>query len=306
MNTARLSALCGLSLLALVAGCDKKAGKVPTGQVVASVNGTDITVHELNSELAQTQAPPEVPRKKVETAVLQRVVERRMLADAARARGLDKNPAFLLTQRRVEDNLLVQALQASVAQKVGVPTREAAQKYMTSHPTLFAGRKIYTIDQIQFLQPKNLADLNLGPLKTMAEVETVLNTAHIEFRRQPATVDSLAVNPKLIAAIDQITARNPNEVFMFADQPQGAPAPVMLINHVTAAKVLPFGGEKAISFAQQLLQRETVQAKLLEEFKSIQTAAKPKITYAEGYAPPPPPPVAPAAAPAAAPAPAAN
>ena len=298
MNMARVSALCGLSMLALVAACDKKTAKAPTGQVVASVNGTDITVHELNSELAQTQAPPEVPRKQIETAVLQRVVERRMLADAARERGLDKNPAFLLTQRRVEDNLLVQALQASVAQKVALPTREAAQKYMDGHPSQFAGRKVYTIDQIQFLRPKNIADLNLGPAKTMGEVESVLSAAHIEYRRQPTTIDSLGVNPQLVGAIEKITARDPNEVFMFADQPQGAPAPVMLVNKVTEAKPMPFSGEKAISFAQQLLQRETIQAKLVDEFKSIQAAAKPKITYAEGYAPPAAPPAKPAAAPA--------
>ncbi len=306
MMNARIPALLGLSLLALTAGCDKKAAKTPTGQVVATVNGTDITVHELNSELAQTQAPPDTPRKVVESVVLQRVVERRMLADAARERGLDKNPNFLLTQRRVDDGLLVQALQASIAQKVTQPTREAAQKYIAAHPSLFADRKVYTIDQIQFLRPKNIAQLNLGPAKTMGEVESVLQGAHIEFRRQPTTVDSLAVNPQLVAAIDKILARNPEEVFMFADQPQGAPAPVMFVNKVTETKVVPFAGEKSISFAQQLLQREQVQEKLTAELKAIQTAAKPKIAYAEGYSPPATPASPTGAAPTAAATPAAK
>ncbi len=287
MMHTKIAALLGLSLIAMTSGCNKFGGnKTPTGQVVATVNGNDITVRELNAELAQTQAPPETPRKTVESVVLARVIERKMLADAARERKLDQNPNFLLTQRKVDDGLLVQALQASIAQKVTPPTREAAEKFIAAHPELFANRKIYTIDQIQFLRPKNIAQLGLGPAKTMNDVEQVLSTANIEFRRQPATVDALAVNPQLTAEIEKITARNPDEVFMFADQPQGAPAPVMVVNKVTSTKIVPFSGEKAISFAQQLLQRQQVQERLVAELKTITAKAKPTITYAKGYGPP--------------------
>lgn len=298
--TNKTAVLLGMSLLALTAGCNKNGAKVPTGQVVATVNGTDITVRELNAELAQTQAPPDTSRKTVESVVLARVIERKMLADAARDRKLDQNPNFLLTQRKVDDGLLVQALQASIAQKVAAPTREAAEKFIGAHPELFANRKIYTIDQIQFLRPKNIAQLGLGPAKTMSDVEQVLTGANVEFRRQPATVDALAVNPQLTAEIEKIMARNPDEVFMFADQPQGAPAPVMIVNKVTSTKIVPFSGEKAISFAQQLLQRQQIQQRLAAEEKTIAAAAKPKITYAKGYGPPVDPAAAPAgAAPAA-------
>ncbi len=86
MMTRKIAALLGLSLLAMTAACNKIGAKAPTGQVVATVNGTDITVRELNAELAQTQAPPDTPRKTVESVVLARVIERRMLADAARER----------------------------------------------------------------------------------------------------------------------------------------------------------------------------------------------------------------------------
>ena len=294
MMTKQISVLLGLSLIAMTAACDKNGAKVPSGQVVATVNGTDITVRELNAELAQTQAPPETPRKTIETVVLARVIERKMLADAARDRKLDQNPNFLLAQRKVDDGLLVQALQASIAQKVQPPTREAAEKFIAVHPELFANRKVYTIDQIQFLRPKNIAQLGLVPAKTMSDVEQVLTAANIEYRRQPATVDALAVNPRLTAEIERITARNPDEVFMFADQPQGAPAPVMVVNKVTSTKLVPFSGEKAIGFAQELLKREQIQQRLVAEEKTIAAAAKPKIAYAKGYGPP----VDPAAGPA--------
>ena len=274
-----------VAALALTTACDKN--KTPSGQVVATVNGQDITVHELNSELQQLRAPANAPKKEVSQVALARVVERRMLADVARKRGLDKNPQFLLAQRRLDDGLLVQSLQSDVARQVPATTREAAQKFIEQNPNLFAERKIFQIDQIQFLRPNNIASLGLGPAKTMADVAQVLNNAKIEFRRAPTQLDALATNPALTTEIMRITARNPEEVFMFADQPQGAPAPVMFVNHVTGVRVEPFIGEKAIAFAQQLLQRLEVQKRLQTDLAKFTAEAKANIKYAAGYSAPP-------------------
>ena len=282
-NRAALAA--GVALLALLGACDSKT-KAPSGQVVVTVNGQDVTVHELNSELQLLRAPADAPRKQVESVALARVVERKMLSDAARKRGLDKNPQYLLAERRVEEGLLVQALQADIAKAVPATTREAAEKFIGENPNLFANRKILTIDQIQFLRPGNIATLGLAPAKTMNDVVGVLTKAKVEFRRAPVQLDALQVNPALTAEVNKILARNPDEVFMFADQPQGAPAPVMYVNHVTATRVEPFIGEKAIAFAQQLLQRVTVQKKLQDSLKAFQAEAKPNIKYAAGYGPP--------------------
>jgi len=302
-NRAGLAAV--VALATLTAACDKTE-KAPTGQVVVTVNGDDVTVHELNSELQLLRAPSTAPRKQVEQVALARVVERKMLADVARERKLDNNPQFLLARRRLEDGLLVQALQTDIAQKVPVTTREAAQKFIGANPLLFAERKIFTIDQIRFLRPENIAQIGLEPAKTMTDVARVLTNAKIRFERAPVQLDALTVNPALIAEIVRITAKNSNEVFMFADQPQGAPAPIMFVNHITGVRVNPFVSEEAIKYAQQLLQRQEIQKRLTSELGKFKTAAKANIKYAAGYAPPPEPKVpARSGAPAAAPTPAA-
>lgn len=315
MNRSKTSLLLGLAMAALLAGCDNKP-KVPTGQVIATINGEDVTIHELNAETSLAQAPPEVPRKTIEAEALQRIIERRVVADVARERKLDKNPNFILQERRAEDILLAQALQADIAAKVPKTTREAAQKYMDEHPDQFAERKIYTIDQIAFLRPPQTALMGMQNATTLEQVQTILKDAGIEYRRQPATLDTLRVDPRLAAEVGKILARNPNEVFLFADQPRGAPAPIMFVNQVTGTKIEPFTGEKAITAAQQFLQRQAVQNKLQADFKSFMDAEKGKITYAQGYGPPAAPkapaaaapvaapPASPAAAPAPAPAPA--
>ncbi len=288
MNLAR-TALLGstAAALLLVAACGDKGGKAPTGQVVATVDGKEVTIHEVNGEIdALPNRGAGAPRKLVESIALARVIERKMLAEEAEKRGLGKNPKFILARERADETLLVQALQADIAQKVPVTTREAAQKFIAENPNVFGDRKIFTLDQIQFLRPANFAALGLKDAKTMADVEKLLIDANIEYRRAPQQVDALTVNPALTAEILKISAASKTEPFMFADQPAGAPAPIIYINLITDTKTQPFTGEKAIGYAQQVLQRQEVQKKLASELKRFDDAAKGKIVYAKDYGPP--------------------
>ena len=282
-----LLASASIALLALSA-CDK-AAKVPEGQVVATVDGTEVTIHELNAELAIIgNRAAGAPRKLLESVALARVIERKMLATEAGTRKLDKNPQFLLAKQRTEEGLLVQALQSEIQTKVPASTREAAQKFVAENPNVFGDRKIFTLDQIQFLRPANIEQLPLKAAKTMGEVEKILVDANIDYRRAPQQLDSLVINPALTTEIVKIAATANGEPFIFSDQPQGAPAPVLYVNTITNTATQPFTGEKAIAYAQNVLQRQDVQKQLAAELKKIQDKYKPKIVYGKGYAAPDP------------------
>jgi EpsD family peptidyl-prolyl cis-trans isomerase len=299
MTSVRIAALAlaGTGILALAA-CGN-SGKLPDGQVVATVNGKDVTIHELNTEigLIPNQGDDSL-RKLVESVALARVIERKMLVQEATKRKLDQNPQFLLAKQRINETLLVQALQGDVQQKVTATPRENAQKFVAQNPQVFADRKIFTLDQIQFLRPANIDELPLKEAKTMGDVEKILVGANIEYRRAPQQLDSLTVNPELTTEIVRLSSMVNPEPFMFADQPEGAPAPIIFINSVTNAKTQPFIGERAITYAQNILQRQEIQKRLGTELKAWTEAYKSKIVYAKGYGPPvfPKTPAAPKAA----------
>jgi EpsD family peptidyl-prolyl cis-trans isomerase len=272
----------------VLAGCDK-GPKVPDGQVVATVDGAEVTIRELNAEMATIgNRAAGVPPKLVEQLALARVVERKMLANEARKLDLDKSPEFLLTRERTNEGLLVQALQSSIQAKVQPTPRESAQKFVSENPQVFGDRKIFTLDQIQFLRPANIDQLPLKDAKTMAEVERVLIDANIEFRRAPQQLDTLSINPSLTTEIVKIAASGTSEPFIFSDQPAGAPAPVLYVNNITNTETKPFIGERAIAYAQNVLQRQEVQKQLAAELKKLQDSYKPKIVYAKGYSAPDP------------------
>lgn len=289
MQSNRFRSLLTVGLIALVvAGCGDKKGDAPAGQVVAQVKGEDVTIHELNAEIQASNFPPSVPRKQAEQQALQNIVTRRLLMDAAKERKLDQNPQYLLQQRRAGEVILVQTLAREIAQKLPPVTQDDARRFMRENPNMFEQRKILVLDQIQFLRPANIDKLGLQGAKTMADVIAVLQKNNIEFRRGTAALDALQTAPEFMNEVLGLYARNPQEVFMFANQPQGAPAPIMLVNQVREVRTEPFTGDRAMQFAQNLLQQTRVNTALQDQVNSVRKAAEKDISYQPGYAPPAP------------------
>ncbi|MCG2840240.1 hypothetical protein L6Q21_04500 [Sandaracinobacter sp. RS1-74] len=282
-----------LSVAALaLAGCEKlgiggKGDSKPTGPVVAKLDGEEITALEVNAELQGTNIPPTMTRRDAEKVALNNIITRRMLSKSSAERGLDKKPEFFLQQRRMEEQLKVQALARDIASKVVAPTRDEADKFMQENPFLFAERKFFILDQIQFLRPDNIAQLGFEDAKTMAEVEAILNANKIPFRRQPASLDSLGANPTFVKEVTKVLQTNPNELFMFASRPQGAPAPVVLVNQVKESRLQPFTGDKAREYATNYLRNERIQNALKAEVEKQQKSQQERVVFQPGWEPTP-------------------
>jgi EpsD family peptidyl-prolyl cis-trans isomerase len=277
--------------LALV-GCGKKGaeGELEKGQVVATVDGKDITVHELNAELQGAQVPANISpdqRKQLEQGALQQVVNRRILADIARERGLDKTPMYLLQERRAEEQILVQMLQRQMSAAVKQPTQAEIDTFMAQNPDLFAERKIFTVDQIQFEMPRDPQVLRkYQPLKTMDEVEAMLKQDGLQYRRAPSKLDVATANPDLV---QQVLKMPKDDIFLI---PAGR---VMVANKITDAQVQPLTGPQAQQFATALLQQRRFQDLLKRDLEPKVKKAEGEVKYQAGFGP-----AKPAAAPAAA------
>lgn len=257
----------------------------PTGQVVARIDGEEVTQLEVNAELQGATIPPNMNRRDAEKMALNNIVTRRMLANVAKEREVDKKPEFLLQERRMQEQLRVQTLARDIAAKVVTPTRDEANIFIEANPAMFAERKFFIMDQIQFLRPENVEKLGFEQAKTMAEVEAILNANKIQFRRQPASLDALSANPDFVKQVSTVLAKNPNELFMFATRPQGAPAPVIVVNQVKETRVQPFTGDKAREFAVNYLRNERIQKALKTEVEGQQKQVAQRVVFQEGWEP---------------------
>ncbi len=284
LSSVSLIALTSLSLA--LAGCQKKA----EGQVVAVVNGEEITLTELNSEIADLNVPANADKERVRAEVLEKMVERRLLAQSAKDAGLDRDPAYVSQERRMKERLLVSMYGQKAFETVQVPDAAKVDQYISSHPALFSDRTRYKLDQIQFPAPADLTRLReLDSAKTMGDVVAWLNKAGIEFRRGAGTLDSAVVPPETMKRIRDLP---PGEPFIVPGGDR------IMVSVITGSEPVALTPEQARPLATQAIRQEELNK--IGQTRLAEAKAKAKIEYQAGYEP------AAKAADGATPAPAAN
>lgn len=270
--------------------------KAPSGQVVATVDGEEITLSELRAELAGAAAPPSPQAAKLmEEAALRQIIIRHIMAKAAHDQELDKTPAFAIEKARANQGLLTQALQRQIASTSPAPSRADAEAYVAAHPSMFAERKLLTVDQIRMARPKSEADLKeFLPLKTLPEFEALLNQKGIQFQRTAAVIDTGSTDPNMVAQIEKLP---PGEVFM-------VPANGMVLaNQIRDSRSAPFTGDVAVNYAMGVMRSQRVQEAVSKGVENLIKSKAASVKYNDSYKPTHPligpSPKAPAAAPAA-------
>ena len=260
-------------LLAGLSACGREA----TGQVAAVVNDEEITLQEINAEIASLQIPDSADKKAVQQQALQRIVERRLLAQEAVADGLNSGQEYLIREQQLRDNLLVQLLGERVERTTNPPQPAELDRYIADNPSMFQDRKIYAVDRIQFPAPTDLNSLK--PLEndhSIAAVATRLNGMGIKFRRDQGEIDSAAIGPDRLKQLLALPAGEP-----FVAPENG----VVTIGVLTGERTAPLTGEEARALALRALQSQKVNNSVRQRLEQART--KSEITYQSGFAPAP-------------------
>jgi peptidyl-prolyl cis-trans isomerase C len=258
-------------LLFAATGCQKKA----EGQVVAVVNGEEITQQDLNAELQGAQIPPEADKKAIMAQLLQRVIDRKLLVQKAKAEGIDKTPAYLEQMRRAEEMLAINLLTSKAAKTIALPDTGSVSNFITANPTLFNGRKSYDVDQIIFAPPGNAAVLKqLEPAHSLDAVAATLTTANVQFARAKGKLDTAMIPPD---AASKIGTLPPGEPFIMPENGQ------LVARVITSEQATPTPVQQANPAAVELLRRQAI-AKVMQK-QLTDSRASAKIDYQTGFAP---------------------
>ncbi|MFZ5720240.1 MAG: hypothetical protein ACOY5Y_12355 [Pseudomonadota bacterium] len=270
------SAVAALAL----SGCDqiKKlagGGGAPAGQVVATVDGEEITTLQLRSEMGGFGSRDPEVMKAAQQQALQRIILRKLLAQEAREQKLDKGADYTIQVERGQETLLAQLYQRKLAAGIKQPTRAEAESYITNNPNRFANRKVLFVDQI-IAAPNKIDPERLRPLKTFGEVKALLDAEGVQYQENAVTLDTLSANPRLVEGVTNLP---PGEIFVI---PQGGS---MVFNQVAASRPVPFRGDTAIAYATNQLRSERAREIVSKKVESLRKAAEPEITYNPAYKP---------------------
>jgi EpsD family peptidyl-prolyl cis-trans isomerase len=252
-------------LSAALAGCGTPA---PKGQVLATVNGREVTGQDLLAEQRASGVQDGGDRR----VLLQRVVSRVLLAQAAHARKLDTYPGYPSDVARVQEEFLAQKTLRSVVKPPLASTAAQVTEFMGSHPYMFASRMNIQLDEIRFQTGDGLK--SLSGLNEMQAVVSRLKSLNTAFNRQTRTIDTAQLPP---VVADQLAKTTIGELRLF--QKDGVGVGVVVL----ARSPLILASDQQQTMARRLLAEGMVQGQADNELTRLRGLAK--IAYQPGYAP---------------------
>jgi peptidyl-prolyl cis-trans isomerase C len=264
-------ALSAVAALLVLGGCDKKPG----GQVVAVVGNEEITQQELRAE-AMTAAPGTAQDfEAAAPALLQRVIERNLLAEYARDQGLDRGPEYVARRRQLEQTLLASLAARKLAGEPKAPSEAEVRKFMADAPTWFAGRERLTLDQLSFPTPADQSQIKaLTELNSVDAIFEKLRTDGVKVSRGRTVLDTGSIDPFVGK---QIVALPNGEIFDLSTNG------TTFIGTIVARAPNPTPADQAVQAASDALVRGKSGKTVSDKVAELRKAAK--ITYAPAYQP---------------------
>lgn len=173
-------------LVGTVAGCGEK---VPEGQVVAVVNGEEVTRRNLAGEPQDGALAESEGGQAAIAAVLNGVIDRKLAVAEAHRLALDRTPQYVAQAKRLEEVMLSRTLFDRWATEVPKPNPRAIADFIARNPQRFDGRKLFLVDRIDSALDQDQSAA-LAPLNTNDEVVAYLKSQSKPFRRSRSVVDS--------------------------------------------------------------------------------------------------------------------
>jgi peptidyl-prolyl cis-trans isomerase C len=247
-------------------------GAPPKGQVLAVVNGQEVTGQDLAAEARATAGKGSQTRQ----AVLQRVIARVLLAQAAHADKLDRYPGYPSDVARLQQDFVAQKMVKAVVKAPANPAPAQETSFIDAHPNIFKDRMRLQADEIRF---QSLDDMkSLDGAQTIPAVASRLQSLNVPFNRESRTIDTAELPPALA---EKLLALPPGQIFYLREQD------VVLGVMIQSRQPVSMSADQQAALAKQLMAQASIQGQVDAEVKRLQAQAK--ITYQSGYAPPPPP-----------------
>ena len=155
------TSLCLSVLIALVvalSSCGKADVKKSSGQIVAKVNGDEISVHQINSAMARGNDIPPDEAKQASAQTLERIIDQELLVQKALKDKLDRDPQVMQSIEDAKRQILVRAYIERAAAASSTESPEEIRKFYQENPALFERRRIYRVHELVVVAPREKLD----------------------------------------------------------------------------------------------------------------------------------------------------
>jgi EpsD family peptidyl-prolyl cis-trans isomerase len=262
----------------ILSACGAKTDTPKDTQVVANVNGSELSVSQLNFYL---QGVGNIPADRLPAArkeVLNRLVEQEAVVQEAMLKKLDRDPVIQQQLEAAKRDVLVKAHLQRVAAAVPAPDQEAIDKFFAERSVLFQKRKVYRFAEITLPgRPVTWTEIEkaLLPTKSIAEAAAVLKAKGIDL---PIAQNVNRGTEELpMDQIEKFLALKDGEVVIYQR------APGIVIAQILSSLDAPVDATKAKPVIERFLVTKARAEAVQAEMKRIKEGMK--VTYLGEFAP---------------------
>jgi EpsD family peptidyl-prolyl cis-trans isomerase len=208
--------------LALLGACGDGTPKTG-GQVLAKVNGEEITIHQVNHVFSGNGAQAPGEPAKTERRVLDSLIDEQLLAATGKQHKLDRDPQVMQALDKARREILARAAAEYLTAGLPVPTEDEIAAFYKENPALFERRRVYILRQFSFEPSAFGAALRkeLDGVKSPSDIAALLARHKVSFREQPSvrTAEQLPLEvlrkKSVIDKADVFVISAPAEVTVF-------------------------------------------------------------------------------------------
>jgi EpsD family peptidyl-prolyl cis-trans isomerase len=265
-----------VSALAVTACGNGSSEKKPATQVAAKVNGGEVSVHQINFILQRT---PSIPADQVDGArrqVLEGLIDQELAVQQAVEMKLDRTPNVMQMLEASRREVLARAYLEQVGGGGAKPSATEVRAYYNDHPDLFAKRKVYRLEEINFAGTPELVGRvkeQLARGKTSADVLAALRADGVVVSGGVAVKAAEQIS---LDALPRLAAAKEGQPQLFEDAGKAA------IVTVLATKSEPMEESRALSYIESYLSNKQKSERATEAMKQLR--AKAKVEYAGDFA----------------------
>ena len=207
----------------MLAGCSG-GHSAKSGQVVAKVNGDELTVHQLNFMLSQLGNVNEAQAKDAGKQLLDSMVDQQLFMHKAVEDKLDRDPQVALALEASRRQILSSAYLERKVFTDAKPQANEVHAYYVAHPELFAQRRVYRFGELSFeAKPDTMNGIKaqLEAHKSLPDVGRWLREQNIPFKADDVVKPAEQVPTQLLAKIKDL---KPGQIIVL---PAGANAVIL-------------------------------------------------------------------------------
>lgn len=264
-----------LLLAGLAAACGQITGSggPPQGQVLAVVNGEEITASQLKAEAEASRRDLKEPA--VRNELLNKIIERHLQATVAAERGLDRNPQYLAHKRRLEQEMLARLFIQSKADSAEAPKLHEVRMFILRNPHLFEEAQQLVVDRLSVTPAEGISQAEIDAVDSLAEAERLIASKGARGERRTIEMDPASLSPEIAL---QLMKLGVGEVFFARIGTMG------MFAAIVERRPAPVPPKEQLQRAAMILKRQKSEEAASSAGRQLMETAK--IRYQKGYGPP--------------------